>query len=306
MSRSERSNPVEQDDIPTWDERDQFFRMRAWFRILVAGIVLLWIAVIIWVLFIANIDKATVAMLSPGANITLVLAPVLVAAVTVERALVAMFTLIEASWPTMVAYLGRGLRWQKSAEIEVKQSHQFFENVSNWYDAEIQRKQIRPNSISDLTEFLDRMDSANRLMSLAQMRVADAEASLSGASLYESYTAVKTVAWTVVGLLLGVIIAALGQFQIFAILGIGSVPARIDVLTTGLVIGGLSFPVHLVFDILQLGKDVLDSIKGYFNRAAPSVQSVTQRITTVQPSIVQPAVVETSTARSTDNDQPDN
>jgi hypothetical protein len=66
MSRTERSNPVEKDDIPTWDERGQVLRMRVWFRILVAGIVLLWIALIFWVLFVEPIYDASALPLAVG------------------------------------------------------------------------------------------------------------------------------------------------------------------------------------------------------------------------------------------------
>jgi len=79
------------------------------------------------------------------------------------------------------------------------------------------------------------------------------------------------------------------------------------VLITGLVIGSGSYPVHSLVGILQQGKDTLDSVKGYFNRSAPSGQAVEQRITTVQPSTspgeparVQQAVIETTTAKTTE------
>ncbi len=50
-------------------------------------------------------------------------------------------------------------------------------------------------------------------------------------------------------------------------LGIGSVPARVDVFITGLVIGTGSYPVHSLVGILQQTKETLDGAKGYLNRA---------------------------------------
>jgi hypothetical protein len=101
--------------------------------------------------------------------------------------------------------------------------------------------------------------------------------------------------------MLGVVVAAIAQLQIFAMLGIGAVPARIDVLITGLIIGSGAYPVHSLVGILQQGKDTLDSVKGYFNRAAPAVQ---QRITSVLPAsespTARPAIVET-TAKSVED-----
>jgi len=123
----------------------------------------------------------------------------------------------------------------------------------------------------------------------------------------DSYIRAKASASIIVGLMLGVIIAGLGQLQMFAMLGIGTVPARIDVLITGLIIGSGSYPVHSLVGILQQGKDTLDSVKGYFNRSAPQAQATQQRITTMQPPAapggpvqVQQSVIETTTAKSTE------
>jgi hypothetical protein len=96
----------------------------------------------------------------------------------------------------------------------------------------------------------------------------------------------------------------------FAMLGIAVVPAQIDVLITGLVIGSGSYPVHSLVGILQQGKGAVDSVKGYFNRLSPQAQETRQEFTTVQagragePPRVQQAVVETTTAQSTE-EKPD-
>jgi hypothetical protein len=109
--------------------------------------------------------------------------------------------------------------------------------------------------------------------------------------------------------MLGVVIARMSELQMFALLGIGGVPANFDVLITGLVIGSGSYPVHSLVGILQQGKDTLDSVKGYFNRSAPESQAMRQRITTVQPPAapgqpahIQQAVIETTTARTTEEE----
>src|SRR4051812_28656572 len=82
---------------------------KRWFVFLVVLIALLSVALIVWVFFIASITKATIATLGPAANLTLVLAPVLAAAAGVERTLETAFNIIENSWKSLVAYLGRGL-----------------------------------------------------------------------------------------------------------------------------------------------------------------------------------------------------
>lgn len=299
---------VPQGDIPTWDEKKQFFRMQAWFRILAALIIILWVALIIWVLAFAPITDAEAAQLNVGASMAMLLAPVLAAAAAVERTLESAFNMIESSWRTMVAYLGRGLRWLKSAEVEVKQARQFLADVSDKYNEEMRNIQFGQLSASALTaEMRARMEVANRMMGLAQQRLKDAEGNLSAVTSSDGYIRAKGAAAIVVGLMLGVIVAGLSQLQMFAMLGIGVVPARIDVLITGLIIGSGSYPVHSLVGILQQSKDTLDSVKGYFNRSAPQAQATEQRITTVQsptapgePAQVQQSVIETTTAKTTE------
>jgi len=145
------------------------------------------------------------------------------------------------------------------------------------------------------------------MMAVAQARLADAESNLSDITSSDGYISAKAAASIIVGLMLGVIIAAIGQLQMFAMLGIDAVPAKFDVFVTGLVIGSGSYPVHSLVGILQQTKGTLDSVKGYFNRLSPEAQATQQKITTVQPSmepgepaLVQQSVIETTTAKTTE------
>src|SRR5215216_2275935 len=175
MSAVENIQPnIPQGDIPTWDEKKQRFRMQAWFRILATIIIILWVALIVWVLAIAPIKDAEAAQLNVGATMAMVLAPVLAAAAAVERTLESAFNMIEGGWRTMVAYLGRGLRWLKSAETEVKQARQFLADVSDKYNQEMRNIEIGQLSASAITaEIQARMEIANRMMGLAQQRLKD-------------------------------------------------------------------------------------------------------------------------------------
>lgn len=299
MSTAEKNIPAPQGGMPTWKEPVEHAKVERWFRFLIAVVVLLWVVLIGWVLFIAPIEKAAVSKLETGANLTLVLAPVLVAAAAVERTLESVFNVIEGSWHTMVAYLGRGMRWLKSAEVEVKQARQFLAEASDKYNQEMQSLQIGQNSVAAITDTIRiKMEAANKMMTLAQKRLSDAEDNLDSVTSSDSYISAKSAASILLGLMLGVVIAAIGQLQMFALLGIAAVPARFDVLVTGLVIGSGSYPVHSLVGILQQGKDTLDSAKGYFNRLAPSVRTETTTIPPVASG--QSVVVETTTAKTTD------
>ena len=305
MSTSEGISSAVPGGTPTWSDKDQYFKTKRWFRILVTIMVILWVVLFTWVLT-SKIKDAEALPLAVGANLTIVLAPVLAAAAAVERTLESVFNVLEGSWRTMVAYLGRGLRWLKNAEIEVQQARQFLDEASDKYSAELQGIQFGQVSVSALTdEIQTRISTANKLMILAQQRLEKAESNLADVTSSESYISAKAAASIILGLILGVVIAAIGQLQMFAMLGIGLVPAQIDVLITGLVIGSGSYPVHSLVGILQQGKGTMDSVKGYFNRLSPEAQATRQKITTVQspteagePAQIKQEVVETTTAKS--------
>lgn len=175
---------------------------------------------------------------------------------------------------------------------------------------EIQQKinDVRATLLTNIdrlrAEATAKTQEAEALLKDAQNRLKEAEQKLTAAADSPDYRSAKGTATIILGLMLGVIIAALGQLQMFAMLGIGAVPARIDVLITGLVIGSGSYPVHSLVGILQQGRDALDGLGNFLNnRASPSVQAVEQKITTIQPTapgqppLVGQAVIQTTAAQ---------
>jgi hypothetical protein len=268
--------------------RKQYGATRRWFMFLVALMALVSLALIVWVFFIATINKAAVATLGPAANLTLVLAPVLAAAAGVERTLETAFNIIENSWKSLVAYLGRGLRWLNAAQLEVGSARQWLAEVSDRYNQELRSLEIKAGmSASELSsEMQDKISAAKAMLDLAQKRLDDAENNLANATASDGYRSAKAAVSIVLGLILGVIVAALGQLQMFAMMGIGSVPARVDVFITGLVIGTGSYPVHSLVGILQQTKETLDGAKGYLNRLGTSFTA--QRTTEVSPASEEP------------------
>ena len=272
---------------PRMPDTEAIRRQRAvtkrWFMFLVVLMALVSVGLIVWVFFIAKINDATAATLGPAANLTLVLAPVLAAAAGVERTLETAFNIIENSWKSLVAYLGRGLRWLNSAELEVDSARQWLADVSARYNEELRSLEIKDGmSASDLSsEMQDKIFAAKTMLELAQNRLDDAENNLANVTASDGYRGAKAAASIVLGLILGVIVATLGQLQMFAMLGIASVPAPVDVFITGLVIGSGSYPVHSLVGILQQTKDTLDGAKGYLNRLGTPFTA--QKTTEVKP-----------------------
>jgi hypothetical protein len=369
---------------PVWDEAQMWRRTRQRMMLLAGAIAGIWIFLAVWVLFLAPIIDAEARVLPIGTDLALALAPVLAAAVGVERLLETVFNTIEGTWRAAVAYLGYGFRWLKSAQTELSEARQWMQSMGALYNGNVaannqqmtvlfeehKRKMIETliataNDVPDprlttamhqaaqqldalpaemlakMTELLvmppdlpvpeqvqqkinevhaalvrridnlraeaaARIESAEVLLIDAQKRLKDAENKLSAAASSPDYRSAKSAASIVLGLMLGVIIATVGQIQMFALLGIASVPARMDVLITGLVIGSGSYPVHSLVGILQQGKDALDGLGNFLNnRAAPSVKATEQTITTLQPPAapgqppqVAQAVIQTTTAQA--------
>src|ERR1044071_8339523 len=143
----------------------QHVATRRWFLFLVLLMVLLSLGLIVWVFFIASIEKATVATLAPAANLTLILAPVLAAAAGVERTLETTFNIMENSWKKLVAYLGKGLRWLNAAELEVDSARQWLADVADRYNQELRSLELKDDmSVSDLSNQLQKKISAAKAM----------------------------------------------------------------------------------------------------------------------------------------------
>jgi len=49
-----------------------------------------------------------------------------------------LFSVIESNWRTLIAYLGRGLRWLQNAETEVENSREWLTQVTAQYNRELE------------------------------------------------------------------------------------------------------------------------------------------------------------------------
>ena len=288
---------------PKWNEERKRGQMKFYLTLTVTLVVGIWVAIIYWVIVSQTPAKGIPI---EGNSLLIILAPVLAAATGVERTLESFFNVIENTFKTMVAYLGRGLRWLKNSEIEVQQARQWLADVSTRFSEEMQGLEITGRSVKELTgEAQAKMMAANAMMQLAQQRLQAAEDNLADVTSSDGYRGIKAAASIVLGLMLGVIVAQLGALQMFALMGVTAVPTKIDIFITGLVIGSGAYPVHSLVGILQQGKDTLDSVKGFFNRSAPTVQ---QRVTAMLPAsqspTSQPAVIETTAKSVEDSPNP--
>ena len=283
---------------PGWDEREKFLSTKRIFRVLIVFGAVVWIALIVWV-FVTPIENLVARALPVGADLAIVLAPIIAAAAGVERLLETIFNTLEGNWKTMVAYLGYGFRWLKSAELEVSEARQWLSNTSAIFNSTSAQYNKEMSGLMKLAadpdkpqlavtnlppEVSQRMSAlaevaakktaeAQLLMQAAQNRLSAAENKLGGITGSAGYRSAKAAMSIVLGLMLGVVTATVGQLQMFALLGIDLVPAHIDVLITGLIIGTGSAPVHSLVGILQQGKNTLDNLSGYLNSSSSAKKS---------------------------------
>ncbi len=308
---------------PQWDETAMRKRTRLFLVALISLVVVIWVALFVWVFFLAIVPPTTGVEAPPaGASLFVILAPVVAAATGVERLLESVFNTLENVWRTGVAYLGYGMRWLKRAETEVADARAWLQNVGTIYN-DLQAKYasemnnlVQNVNVDQIAHQLENLrnraneETANVQVMLAEAeaRVAETEQKLSQASSSPDYINAKAAASVVLGLMLGVIVATLGQIKMFALLGI-AMPARIDVFATGIVIGSGSYPVHSLVGILQQSKDTLDGVSNLLNkRAAPvTAQAMEQKVTTVQPTapgqppLVGQTVIQTTAAQAAEH-----
>lgn len=285
---------------PKWDPKSKRFQTQWLARLVLVLVITTTAAVIYWVA-IQKIEPATVKQLPAGADLAVVLAPVLAAAAGIERFLETIFGIIEGNWRTLVAYLGRGMRWLQNAEAEVDSARQWLAGVAGEYNRQLKdlsfssapaatttappagqpdtppadaaTQPAAPNPPASTPQGAEqvvklaqqKLEAAQGLMDLAEARLRTAEAQLSQVTSSDSYKNAKRAASIYLGLLLGLVVATASSLQMFAMMGVQVGHPRVDVIITGLVIGSGSAPVHSLINILQSAKDTLDSTKGWLD-----------------------------------------
>lgn len=260
------SNP----DFPQWDIRKKRIVTRMWLYMLLGSVIVISVAGFCWAAT-QLVQPATVKAVSAENELTVVLVMVVGAAVGIERLLETIFNVIERNWLTLVAYMGHGLRWLQKAETEVENSRQWLSTVSLQYqrmlsdlpgsvsfDAITDGITIAPDQVIEMID--RRLQTAKKLMSLAEYRLAIAENELLRVTDHISYRVAKRAACAYISIFLGTTLALVGSLQMFALLGIRISNPRIDVFLTGIVIGGIVFPVHSVI------VNFVDIVKHYIKK----------------------------------------
>ncbi len=200
------------------------------------------------------LTKAPVHPLEQGVDLAAVLAPVIIAALGIERVIEMMWNLIESYLRSLVAFLAGRSEWLRWANDELKAARVRLETLAHDGDPTFRTADLLPTSEDALSQLIER----------AANDVAVAEMRLTSLTSTQQYIDAKRVISILLSLFLGIVVATVIGLQMFALLGI-NVNERIDVLVTGIAIGTGSTPVHSLVGILQQGKDTLDGIKSALN-----------------------------------------
>jgi hypothetical protein len=248
---------------PNWEEKSMRRTTRRWLFVLSGLAIVLWIALVIWIFWLIPLpDQPTAA--NP-AKLTDLLAALTIVAVLIERVLETAFRIVQGTWRTAVAYYSHGLRWLKAAEIEEAEAREWLQNISTFYNAiradynqrlrDLLAAQItaQPTAMPDQTyttmaafqqEAESKLHAAKTVVADAQQHLDEAEEKLDSMLIHPRYRGVKAVVAIILGPLLGVTLAAVGQWTMLASAGLTDVSSRLDVFVTGLVLGTSSLPAH--------------------------------------------------------------
>jgi len=257
---------------PKWDPKLKRLGTRLRIYILVMCLLVITGVVVGWAIG-QPVEAAPIRPLPQGVDLAIILAPVLAAAAGIERFLETLFCILEGYAKTLVAYLGRGMRWLHNAETEVDQARQWLATVSSEYTRQLQSLptfaaasgEPSKDSKDIFKDAQDKLQSAKNLLALAERRLDDAEKQLDGVTSSDGYRNAKRAFSIYLGLLLGVVVATASSLQMFAMLGVKVGDPKVDVIITGLVIGSGSTPVHSLINILQSAKDTLESTQDWLD-----------------------------------------
>ncbi|MEK7784132.1 MAG: hypothetical protein AAB658_01745, partial [Chloroflexota bacterium] len=133
---------------------------------------------------------------------------------------------------------------------------------------------LEPNKIQEHEQRL------KATLKVVEDRVERAESLLAGVTTKSpTYRQAKRLASLYISVLLGLLIASVGSVQMLHLLGIfkGQTAVAFDVLVTGVVMATGSGPVHSVINILQQGKEALESASGFLQarQSQPSAKENT-------------------------------
>ena len=226
-------------------------------RLFTLSSILLFGVILGWVLFV---QRYSASQAMDAAEVGIILGPLVAAAAAIERTLETIFDLVESRASKVVAFLAKTEAWVDQAESQVKSARGSLIgraaelNVELGQTASDKLAEKEKQVVAALEAVQQRVDRAEKL--LASVTVASPE-----------YRQAKRLASLYISLALGLIIASVGSVQMLHLIGVlhEGPPwlTALDVLITGIVMATGSGPVHSLINILQQGKEALESASSF-------------------------------------------
>jgi len=200
-----------------------------------------------------------------SADIAILFAPLLAASTGIERLLEMFWNWFEALFINFIAFVAMGWEWMHWMREEIEVASQSINQLAAQL-AELRRTEPPAARAAQESQLVEQLRQAEEKLRATQEHLRDVLIS-------DRYRSIKQALSVLVGIALGLIVAAAADLRMFHVLGIAGVPSGVDVVVSGLVIGTGSGPVHSLVGILQQGKETVEQASSLLRGRSQLTQS---------------------------------
>jgi len=193
---------------------------------------------------------ATPAGAPAKVDLAILFAPMLAASTGIERTMEMFWNWFEALFTNFIAFVAMGWEWTRWVREEIELTNKAVSDLALQL-AQLRRAAPTPARAAQESELLAALRNAEEQLKSAQDHLRTVLKS-------DRYRSIKQALSVLAGIVLGVLVSAAANLKMFALLGITTVPAGVDVVVTGVIIGTGSGPVHSLVGILQQGKETIE------------------------------------------------
>lgn len=198
-------------------------------------------------------------------SIAVLFTPMLAASTGIERTMEMFWNWFEALFTNFIAFVAMGWEWTRWVREEIEMTNKAVNDLALQL-AQLRRAALTPARATQETELI-------AALRIAEEQLKSAQAHLRTVLTSDRYRSIKQALSVLAGIVLGVLVSAAADLKMFALLGITTVPAAVDIVVTGIVIGTGSGPVHSLVGILQQGKETIEQTSALMRGRSQLAQS---------------------------------
>lgn len=209
------------------------------------------------------------------------LAPVLAASTAVERTLEATFNFIEVTLLKLIGRFAMGTDWLEWAVLEIDSANRAIRSASSDLKKVVAEEgRVSAQDAEAVANLAGQKEALIRQLNQAEAWLLDSEKRLQDVVKSPGYLRIKQVMALSLGVLIGLVIAFIGQIDILNRLGLVNTHPVVGNLLTGLIVGAGSGPVHSLIGLLQQTMNTVDQLRGYLGGKA--LNEAAQALSTAQ------------------------